>query len=730
MMNSTPISFAQVFGYELQDGTTVKSVEIPIIQRDYAQGRVTKDVNRIRDHFVNALHKAVINPAKDSVKLDFVYGNVEDAKLIPLDGQQRLTTLFLLHWYVAKHELIAAEHYEFLSKFTYKTRFSSQHFCDKLVVSNPDFKSDILSTWIKDQNWFMYSWETDPTIKAMLVMIDKLHSKFKNDSNIWESLMQKENQAISFYFLPLEEMGVTDSLYIKMNSRGKPLTPFEHFKADFEDTILKVSKELHKEFIKKVDVDWVDMLWKYRGQSDVIDDRFMKYYRFVTEMICYQQEIEILDDDFELSAKVYGVENKKAQENLTTLFKSFDAWKKLGKIGAFFSSVFASAHHEKGKVLLFTENTNLFSRCCLEYGLLHGKRRIFTLNNTLLLFAVQQYLLHTNTVQEEEFKKRIRVVRNLVFNSGDEIRESRLLGLLSDTREIILNGSINSKTSGYSEIQKNQESEKVAWRAKYINQSDVLDELEDHKLLQGNIAIIGLEPDSNFGLLAQNFKSLFNGEIDYIKISRALLTIGDYSQRGTWRVMLGNRNDKSWRELFTQSNKRKHFSNTKAVLNSLLGTSTIDMSAHVNSLIDDYLNAGVHEMDWKYYLIKYPKMREGQSGIYYWYNDPERNKERQYQVYMMNTPQTLNGRHWNPFLYALSKSIKLKNKVSLEEYGALIKLIDKNQKVECKNSHWAFYDVDNVLIDKLMIKQNNDTDLEDRLEILENHLTNNLQKKQ
>lgn len=726
-MNSTPISFAQVFGHELANGATLESVEIPIIQRDYAQGRESKDVNRIRNQFVNALHKALVNPIQDAVKLDFVYGNVEKGKLIPLDGQQRLTTLFLLHWYIAKHEQITADQYEFLTRFTYRTRFSSNDFCRELVKCNPDFQNDQLSVWIKDQNWFMYSWEKDPTIKAMLVMVDKLHMTFRTEKNIWESLIRTEQPPISFYFLPLEEMGVTDSLYIKMNSRGKPLTPFEHFKADFEASISEVSDELYKEFIKKVDVDWVDMLWKYRGESDVIDDRFMKFYRFVTEMICYQQDIQIVEDDFELSATVYGVGNSNAQENLKTLFASFDTWKELGDVDSFFNEVFSSNQHEKGKVLLFNDATNLFYRCCLEYGVQHGNRRIFTLNNSLLLFAVQQYLLNLSSISKQDFIQRIRIVRNLVFNSGDEIRESRLQGLLSDTKDIILYGRINSKTMGYSEIQKNQESDKIVWRRNNRDQSELLDELEDHKLLQGNIAIIGLDSDQDFGLLVKNFRSLFSGAISYIKISRALLTIGDYSQRNTWRVILGNRNDASWRELFTQSNKRRNFSDTKTILNSLLSTKTLNIEAHLNLLIDRYLSSSDKTLNWRYYLVKYPKMREGQSGIYYWYHDPERKKANQYQVYMMNTPQSLNGRHWNPFLYEVSKSADLKDKVQLEEYGAFLHLLDTNQKIECKNSHWAFWDDEGNLVDKLMIDQDNGIDIEDRVELLLSYLVNSSQ---
>ena len=725
-MNSVPTTFNQIFGQQLTDGSIIHSIEIPIIQRDYAQGRETKEVDRIRNQFVKALSAALTKGAEDAIKLDFVYGNIEDGKLIPLDGQQRLTTLFLLHWYIAKHESIPQENHEFFKNFTYKTRFSSQHFCDKLVECTPDFENDSLSEWIMDQNWFMFSWEKDPTIKAMLVMIDKLHETFKDQFNLWERLLDDENPPISFYFLPLEEMGVTDTLYIKMNSRGKPLTPFEHFKADFEKTILEVSADLHAEFIKKVDVDWVDMLWKYRGDDDVIDDEFMKYYRFVTEMICYQHEIEILENDFELSNKVYGVENENAQENLKVLFNSFDKWKERGDISTFFNTIFSTISYEKGKVLLFSEHPNLFSLCCHNYGITTGKRRSFSLNNTLLLYAVQEYLLNTESVTILQFTERIRIVRNLVFNSPDEIRETRLQALLEDTYHIIVKGEVNTKTMGYSELQKKQELEKIQWRSENTDQIDLLNELEDHRLLQGNTAIIGLIENQDFKLLANNFMLLFDGNNSFIDISRALLTLGDYSQLASWRFMLGNSNDSTWRELFTLSKKRKRFENTKDVLLQFLQTDKEDMSTHISTVIDNYLLSENKLKDWKYYLIKYPQMREGNSGIYYWYSDPDRKKENQYELYMMNTPQSLNGRHWNPFLYVLSKSEKLTKKVSLEEYGAVMSIISSNQKLECKNSHWAICDDDGNLIRKIDIKRQDDVDQEDRIELITEFLITNL----
>jgi len=109
-----------------------KYIQIPIIQRDYAQGRDSKE--KIRMNFLNALIKAFTD---EPIELDFVYGITENKSFEPLDGQQRLTTLFLLHWYIATKEKKVNETIKTeLKKFTYKTRFSSHDFCNSLVDSN------------------------------------------------------------------------------------------------------------------------------------------------------------------------------------------------------------------------------------------------------------------------------------------------------------------------------------------------------------------------------------------------------------------------------------------------------------------------------------------------------------------------------------------------------------------------------------------------------------------
>src|SRR5690606_8767634 len=112
---------------------------------------------------------------------DFVYGSVKNKILQPLDGQQRLTTLFLLHWFVAvKENKLDDELKKLLTKFTYETRTSSREFCNDLINKGIDFnklletdfydeekykpKNNELSKSIINSSWFFLSWKRDPTI--------------------------------------------------------------------------------------------------------------------------------------------------------------------------------------------------------------------------------------------------------------------------------------------------------------------------------------------------------------------------------------------------------------------------------------------------------------------------------------------------------------------------------------------------------------------------------------
>ena len=249
-------------------------IKIPIIQRDYAQGR--EDKVDLRSNFLNDIKEHL--ESKDVLLLDFVYGTSNNG-IQPLDGQQRLTTLWLLHWYFAfrKGE---RKYATILRRFSYQTRISSREFIDNLC-SLIDDKSqkpkDGIAKFIQNQTWFSYGWKQDPTIQAMLVMLsgtdlqkkDGIEIVFGEDQDIdCLELLYNPDCPIQFYYLALEGIKQSDDLYVKMNHRGEQLTDFENFKADWVGYMRK-EKDLNKfvtiknpdYILAKLDTKWSDLFW-------------------------------------------------------------------------------------------------------------------------------------------------------------------------------------------------------------------------------------------------------------------------------------------------------------------------------------------------------------------------------------------------------------------------------------------------------------------------------------
>lgn len=265
-------------------------IEVPIIQRDYAQGR--ENQSSIRKNFLQAIKYSLT--LKKPLMLDFIYGSIDNNRFQPLDGQQRLTTLFLLHWYSILFDSVDEHEAKALLRFSYETRMTSRDFCKELINNSfamrqlidsiPERDDLLISELIKDSPWFFLSWKNDATINAMLNMLDDIHKEFFNVENIWLGLTN--DKLIQFYYIELEHLGLTDDLYIKMNARGKLLTNFENLKASIEKKIKDQNWEreiklITETFPHKIDTEWADFFWKNFKVENSIDDAFVRFMSFV-----------------------------------------------------------------------------------------------------------------------------------------------------------------------------------------------------------------------------------------------------------------------------------------------------------------------------------------------------------------------------------------------------------------------------------------------------------------
>lgn len=288
------------------------SIYIPRIQRDYAQGRLDNTTKQIRDKFVDDIFESIVHYQETGRVLDvnFIYGNIEDEdgkrRFIPIDGQQRLTTLFLLHWYFAVYSGkidTDSDIKKRLLQFQYETRNVTGKFCRNLTeFVRVDFKNladdKKVSDAIRNYYWFFSDFENDSSVRGMLVMIDAIHEKAREYENNGVSLdsvfetLTGDKAPIRFLYLNIDDVGLTDSIYIKMNARGKALTHFENFKARLRNYLAK-DDAFANEFIDNINGKWSEFFWNpvYRKmikdpvsgeevRETTFDSQMMKFFRF------------------------------------------------------------------------------------------------------------------------------------------------------------------------------------------------------------------------------------------------------------------------------------------------------------------------------------------------------------------------------------------------------------------------------------------------------------------
>ena len=672
-------------------GEALNGIEIPLIQRDYAQGRDMPKVEDIRRRFVGALKKALIN--NEPVTLDFVYGEIDNNRtLIPLDGQQRLTTLFLLHWYIARREGVSEDKLAFLTKFSYATRYSAREFCKRLVSPDyqPDFNRFKLSEEITDQNWMPLDWENDSTISAMLRMIDYIHVMFNNScNNLWPRL---EAGCISFYFLPIKQLGATDDLYIKMNSRGKPLTEFENVKAEWEASIRAISpsimpqqdaEQLQHRIEQKMDLDWTDLLWPYRnGQTgssadDVVDDKFIRYLRFLTDIIYYKDE-ELKKNSSDILSIVEDLfrDSEKAPEHLEFIERGFDCWLHVDIEHLFNTYLTTTPTASDPQKCVVAAPVNVFAQACYTYGDMNGRTRLFPIGRSVMLYAFLYYLQHKETISDIQFARRIRIITNLIKQSEYELREDNMPNLLRQTEYILTHGDVEEGYLSFNANQLAEEHEKAVWLQTHADKADTLCRLENHPLLQGAIRVIGLDHID----FTDRFYSLF--ACDHSLVNRALLSIGDYALLVNNRFQIGSGSadfDSSWRAIFSTS--QQGIAPKKDILLALLSQSQHFTNDMLQSVIDRYLRE-TREYDWRHYLVKYDAMRPERYGMYFW-DEKNPHEKRGYSILMMWTEKSISGRNYNIFLKTLNDRLLCDFPdlgISLGEYaysgdGSVLKLI-------------------------------------------------------
>ncbi|WP_028330339.1 DUF262 domain-containing protein [Brachyspira alvinipulli] len=378
-----------------------------------------------------------------------VYQNEKIYALI--DGQQRITTLVLLYWYLGIGK-------DYIKKFKFKVRENCNNFLEKLLeenISNIEaINGGSISEKIKNCIWYLSIWDNDPTVKSMLKALDIIENEFNKITENKEYIKNNIENKIIFTCITNDDRGL-EKEYILLNDRGVVLEESEKLKAILVEN-MKNENEKYK-YLKKWEKDWQDILWECKGDNvyntDNIWNAVLYWARdiFVIENNIYKEKdnnINKKNDDnkkinFDFDLMNIKGKNDKGENYKDILLKIFD-W----IIPAL-------------KIINKNENKDLFQKKCqfdyenkvididtiiaggekesyklgngqraLFYGLLYLVKSKYNIENVESINSIEDKYLKIN--ENDEILEKTRVFRNLIQNS--DINSNNLQNVLESLK--------------------------------------------------------------------------------------------------------------------------------------------------------------------------------------------------------------------------------------------------------------------------------------------------------
>lgn len=619
-------------------------IVIPKVQRDYVYGRIDGKAPKILDVILNSMLSTLRHNRQEIY--DFIYGGAYEkngqthAGMIPLDGQQRLTTLFLLHFYASVIQHIPAEETTFLKGFRYETRQSANDFGTHLLgpmrenilkCYTPDIK---ICDLIRNDALYSPTYANDPTISSMLVVLEAIESKFRTfiktrfrrtSIGLWDALTTRDN--LCFYHITLDRFGLSDDLYIKMNSRGKSLTDFEIFKADLEERIRAIYPEKVDMIACKIDTRWIDMIWsQYRSEPQKADSAYMILINNILRLLWHWKKGETSHIDADLLHSTISTHDDvdMFESIMDIMYKVYlkgfaDEWNK-------------HFYHDSDTILGKAEKIRQFT------GAMSGTSIFIVamshrMTNPELVQLLGSYLVENSALSPADSLKALRITRNLITANqrANNFRIIDMPGFLSDIEHIVANitkAPIPAKTTFLSTA-----AEEEAFKIN-LNQSDYehLLRYENHKVLSGSVALFMNEyiPDgskdcTNLFNQLDHFEKIFDNNCmsmeGFEKIRTNLINLkldywqweyADLQGDDTRYLFIHTPNDYTD---FLTANKRRH--NQHAILKIIATLPSADMLVPHQTKCQEFAIS-----DFRYYMSKYyaSNSTETKYGYYGWHN--------------------------------------------------------------------------------------------------------------
>lgn len=288
---------------------------IPDLQRDYCWGDKAwdKDVEKhteLVSNFVNNLIDVFEKRPNDNLTLGLIYGYENPKNHIQLcDGQQRITTLFLLlgmlnrfsenkfiKLLISEKELYHDDKEPYLQ---YSIRESTLYFLSDLVCEF-FLKKNVKIEEINRSKWYFTEYDQDASIQSILAAINTIDKKLSQEID-YESFGNFIANNLQMLYYDMGDRTRGEETFVIINTTGEPLTATENLKPILIGNVENIEKrkQFSEEWESREEWFWRNRDTKEQTADDALNDFFVWYW----QIRLLQEQRWIEKKSFELNPK-------------------------------------------------------------------------------------------------------------------------------------------------------------------------------------------------------------------------------------------------------------------------------------------------------------------------------------------------------------------------------------------------------------------------------------------
>lgn len=309
LRNGEEFSLRELFSHD-------NKIVIPDLQRDYCWGdsayieqeKSQKELvsGFVGDYLLSSFKEK--SSTSNDLMLGLVYGYEEPLNYFNIcDGQQRITTLFLLLGMVNRYSdgefndfIISSTEMQddFEPHLLYSIRESTLYFLSDLSLYFFIRNSIPSVSLIKKSNWYFDEYERDASVQSMLAALETIEKILVNENAVdYKSFGHFLLNNLKMIYYDMENRARGEETYIVINTTGEPLSSTENIKPILLGSISN-NKVYNEQWEERE--DW---FWQNRGKDLCADDGMKQFFIWFWQSKLLQEKTYKNDKEYPIDPR-------------------------------------------------------------------------------------------------------------------------------------------------------------------------------------------------------------------------------------------------------------------------------------------------------------------------------------------------------------------------------------------------------------------------------------------